>query len=60
MDHRRIGTAPDYTNAALTMIGVNLIWMLTLIWALWGFLVALSLTALINHAITRLARRRMA
>ncbi|WP_286193783.1 hypothetical protein [Tropicibacter sp. R16_0] len=51
------GRAPDYTTAALTMLGVNLMWMLCAIWALFGFGVALILAAVLNAGITRLGQR---
>jgi len=57
MDDRRIGRAPDYTVPALVMLGVNLTWILVLVWALWGFAAALLLAALVHHVITRLATR---
>jgi uncharacterized membrane protein len=50
---RNISAAPDYTNAALTMLGVNLMWIFALLWALWGFLPTLLLGAVLNHAISR-------
>ncbi|MCE8509458.1 hypothetical protein KBY24_15650 [Ruegeria pomeroyi] len=57
MDERGIGRAPDYTIPALVMLGVNLTWILILVWALWGFGAALLLAALVHHGITRLAVR---
>ena len=52
-----IGRAPDYTVAALTMLGVNLLWIFFTVWALWGFLATLVLAFVLNHGITLLARR---
>lgn len=57
MDDHRIGRAPDYTNAALIMLGVNLTWVFVLIWALWGMLASILLAVVLNHGITRLAQR---
>ena len=34
MPDREFREAPDYTNAALTMLGVNLMWCFGLVWAL--------------------------
>jgi hypothetical protein len=49
--------APNYTNAALAMGLVNLLWVLGLIWVLWG-LPAVLLTGLgLNTLINRLAHR---
>ena len=45
--------APDYTRAAITMLGVNLLWVFFVIWVIFGFVPVLLLAVLINHAITR-------
>ena len=58
MDHRQPGRAPDFTNAALTMLGVNLIWVFVAIWLLWGFLAVMLIAIALNHMIERLAVRR--
>ena len=51
--------APNYTNAALVMGLVNLIWMLGVIWAIWG-LPAVMLTGLgLNGLINRFANRQI-
>ena len=60
MDDHGMKRAPDYTNAALTMLGVNLIWIFVALWTTLGFLAPLALAALLNHAISRLAARRSA
>ncbi|SLN74315.1 hypothetical protein ROJ8625_04040 [Roseivivax jejudonensis] len=52
------GRAPDYTNAALAMGLVNLIWIFGVIWALFGLPVVLLVGWVLNRAITRLAARR--
>lgn len=57
MSDRRIQAAPDYTNAALTMMGVNLMWIFVVIWAVFGMIPVLVLAALLNHGIGRLADR---
>ena len=50
--------APDYTNAALVMGFVNLIWSFLLIWASFGLPAVLVLAVFLNYMITRLAHRR--
>ena len=50
--------APDYTDAALVMGGVNLIWIFMLLWAVVGFWSVLVAGAVLNALITRLALRR--
>jgi hypothetical protein len=58
MTDRKVTAAPDYTNAALIMLGVNLIWLFWVVWALWGVIPVLVLAAGLNHLIGRLALRR--
>ena len=58
MNNRSLGSAPNYTNAALTMLGVNMLWVFFAIWAVWGLVPVLLAGAGINHAISRLAQRR--
>lgn len=45
--------APDYTAAAITMLGVNLMWIFFVLWVLAGFVPVLLLAILINHGIDR-------
>lgn len=55
-DHR-LASAPDYTNAALTMMGVNLMWIFFVLWAVFGMIPVLLLAMLLNHGISRLGGR---
>lgn len=57
MSERNLTPAPDYTNAALIMLGVNLTWVFVTIWAIFGLLPVLVLAAAINHLINRKAAR---
>ena len=59
MRDRPIAEAPNYTNACLVMFGVNLMWIFTVIWAIWGFLFVLLTGAALNHLMTRLKERAM-
>ena len=52
------GTAPDFTNAALVMGAVNLVWMLMLIWATLGFAAVLVTGYALDRLIAWRARRR--
>ncbi len=47
-DPHRQKVAPDYTPACIVMFGVNLVWMLFLVWAIWG-LIAAGLAGWIVH-----------
>ncbi|MDO6726290.1 MAG: hypothetical protein ACRBBO_07905 [Cognatishimia sp.] len=47
--------APDYTTAALVMGFVNLMWIFTAIWALWGLVPVFLLALFLNTGISRLA-----
>lgn len=58
MDEHRIKRAPDYTNAALIMFGVNLLWIFVTIWAIWGLFAPLMLAVVINRGISGIAARR--
>ncbi len=53
----KVTAAPDYTNAAIVMIGVNLFWIFFVIWVISGLVPVLVLAALINHGIDRISRR---
>ncbi|MFC3616244.1 histidinol phosphate aminotransferase [Lutimaribacter marinistellae] len=57
MDNNRLRSAPDYTRAALTMLGVNLMWIFFVLWVIFGFLPVLLLAAFINQVINRLEAR---
>ncbi len=58
MDDHRMKSAPNYTGAALTMLGVNLMWIFMVVWALVGYAAVLLFAAVLNYGITLLARRR--
>ena len=58
MDDKRIGAAPDYTNAALTMLGINLMWIMFVVWMLWGLVPTLMLAFAVNHWVEHVAARR--
>lgn len=58
MDNHRRQPAPDYTQAALTMLGVNLLWIFVAVWSLFGFAAVLLLALLLNRAITWIATRQ--
>ncbi|MEM1429033.1 MAG: hypothetical protein AAGG09_06215 [Pseudomonadota bacterium] len=49
--------APDYTNAALIMGFMNLIWIFVLLWAAFGFWTVLAAGIGLNTLITRLEDR---
>ena len=55
MDRRHPQPAPNYTNAALTMGWVNLMWVFMVIW---GLLPVLLISAGLNRGITWLALHR--
>ncbi|MEL7254926.1 MAG: hypothetical protein AAFZ04_07855 [Pseudomonadota bacterium] len=49
--------APNYTTPALIMGGVNLFWIMTLIWVVYGFLAVLALGFTLDRAIKWLSSR---
>ena len=46
--------APNYTAACIVMFGVNLMWILMVIWAIWGFLAAAFTGWSVSHMIKRI------
>ncbi|AXI45862.1 hypothetical protein C1J03_07350 [Sulfitobacter sp. SK012] len=57
MNHDR-QAAPNYTNACITMFGVNIAWIFFAIWAAWGLAAAALLGWLINRVIRHIGVRR--
>jgi len=53
-----LSEAPNYTNAALIMGFVNLMWVFMALWAVFGLPAVLAVGYGLNFLITRLARRR--
>lgn len=51
-------SAPDYTAACIVMLGVNLVWMLLAVWALWGLAAVALLGWLVNRGISHIAATR--
>ena len=49
--------APNYTNAALVMGLVNLLWIFMVIWAVFGLPVVLAVSYALNLLIRRLGQR---
>ncbi|MEM6940204.1 MAG: hypothetical protein AAF943_16635 [Pseudomonadota bacterium] len=57
-DDRPRGSAPNYTQACVVLFGVNITWILMVIWVWWGLL-AVALTGwLVNHVIHRIGKAR--
>ncbi len=52
------GQVENYTDTALGMLLVNMLWVFGVIWACWGLAAVLVLAWVINALITRLARLR--
>ena len=60
MSHREVSEAPNYTNACIVMFGVNITWIFTVIWAVWGLFIVMLVGAAVNHLMTRLHERALA
>ena len=58
MDDRHIRQAPDYTNAAINMLGINLLWIFFVIWMLWGVLPVLFVALMVNQFIEHVGEKR--
>ena len=53
MNNKPVGRAPNYTNACIAMFGVNIAWVLVLIWTFWGLIAAMLLALGLSHAMER-------
>ena len=49
-------SAPNYTNAALVMGLVNLLWIFMILWAVFGFPIVLLTGFVLDRLIRRLGR----
>lgn len=49
--------APNYTNAALVMGLINLLWIFMVLWAVFGLPVVLAIGYGLNHLIKRIGGR---
>ncbi len=56
MKHGNLPKAPDYTNAALIMGLVNLLWLFALLWALFGLPTVLAAAYGLDLLIRRIGR----
>lgn len=51
-------SAPNYTDACIVMFGVNLMWIMIVIWNIWGFIAAALTGWAVNLVIKRIAVSR--
>jgi hypothetical protein len=58
MERDKIGRAPNFTAACIVMFGVNLGWILLLLFAVYGLVAAVFLGLVINHWLNWLDHRR--
>ena len=49
--------APNYTNAALVMGLVNLLWIFMVLWAVFGLPIVLAISYVLNRLIIRMEER---
>lgn len=52
------GRAPNFTGACIVMFGVNLGWVLLLLFAIYGLIAAVFLGLVVNHWLNWLETRR--
>ena len=57
MRHGNMPSAPNYTNAALVMALVNLLWVLGVVWATLGLPAVLAVGYVLNLLITRIEQK---
>lgn len=58
MNRRNMPSAPNYTNAALVMGLVNLVWVFMVIWAQLGLLAVIATGYVLDKLISRIERTR--
>ena len=58
LSQRHPGAVEDYTKPFLYTFAFWIFCALTLVWAVWGFLLAIVISALANHLLTLGATRR--
>ncbi|MEL6121510.1 MAG: hypothetical protein AAGK67_14275 [Pseudomonadota bacterium] len=58
MIHNKIKEAPDYTNAALAMGLVNLLWIFVALWVIFGLHVVIAIAWGLNWLMTRYLMRQ--
>ncbi|PCJ05251.1 MAG: histidinol phosphate aminotransferase [Rhodobacteraceae bacterium] len=54
MHDQKLRRTPDLLAAAVTFLGINMMWIFFVVWMLYGLVPVLVLAVLINHVITRL------
>ena len=52
------GSAPNFTNAAIVMFGVNIVWLFMVLWAVWGLIAVAATGWAINSIINFVEKRR--
>jgi hypothetical protein len=52
------GSAPNFTQAAVVLFGVNITWIFMILWALWGLVAVAATEWAINHLINYIEKRR--
>lgn len=50
--------APNYTGACIVMFGLNLVWVLTAIWVIWGLIGVGIAGWIVNQVIKRIDAAR--
>lgn len=60
MDNRPTGRAPNYTTACVVMFGINLSWILIVVWAQYGLSAVVLLGLGLHYAIDWLEVQRRA
>jgi len=58
MEGHKLGRAPNFTGACIVMFGVNLAWILLLLFAVYGLVAAVFLGLVVNHWVSWLEHRK--
>lgn len=57
-DPSRQSPAPNYTCACVVMFGVNITWMLMLVWIVWGLIAACLTGWIVSKILDRIDKTR--
>ncbi|MEE4188747.1 MAG: hypothetical protein V2I76_09925 [Roseobacter sp.] len=58
MENHKLGRAPNFTNACIVMFGVNLAWVMMVLFAVYGLVAAVFIALVVNHWLNWLEHRK--
>ncbi len=58
MENHKLGSAPNFTGACIVMFGVNLAWIMLVLFAVYGLVAAVFIGLVVNHWLNWLEHRK--